>query len=215
MPTRGRRHRLILYTYLLNRWWRATLFLGCCLLALVASLIWLPKFLPQFSFLQVDEFILWLAGVMGLFAVLLSILLLSIRKSAYVQPCDNHLRLATPFMQVNISYRRFLRTSSIEMNRLFPLEKLRGRKLDLLRPIAMETAVVLELKGWPIPRKVMEMFLSPLFFPDETSRLALLVPDWMRFSTELETFRSDWLNTFIRPDNDPRRELLNSLSRKQ
>jgi hypothetical protein len=214
MPQKGRRHRLVLYTYMLNRWWRATLFLGCSLLVLVAALYFLPAVLPQYTFPLIDKFVLWLAAGMGIFSIMLSILLIAIRKSAYVQPFDSYLRLATPFMQMNISYRRFIRTSSTEMSRLFPLEKYKGRKLDFLRPIAGETAVVLELKGWPMPRKVLNLFLSPYFFPDKTSRLALLVPEWMRFSTELESFRSAWLDTVIRPENDPKSDLLASFSGK-
>jgi hypothetical protein len=215
MAQKGRRHRLILYTYMLNRWWRATLFLGFVLLVLVASLAWLPSALPQYTFPQVDPLMLWLLGALGGLAILLSIFLFAIRKTAYVQPCDSYLRLSTPFLQMNISYRRFIHTSSSEMGRLFPLEKLKGRKLDFLRPISSETVVVLELKGWPMPRNVMELFLSPYFFPDKTCRLALLVPDWIRFSTELESFRSTWFNTVIRPANDPRSDLMASFSQKR
>jgi hypothetical protein len=211
---KGHRYRLILYTYMLNRWWRATLFLGCALLVLVAALFWLPAVLPQYTFLQVDKFVLALSGAMGLFATLLSIFLIAIRKSAYVQPFDSYLRLVTPFLQMNISYRRFVQTASTEMGKVFPLEKYKGRKLDFLRPIARETVVVLELKGWPLPRSFLVLFLSPYFFPDRTSRLALLVSDWIRFSTELESFRSAWLDTVIRPGNDPKSNLMASFSGK-
>jgi len=38
MPHGGRRHHLILYTYILNGWWRAILGIGIVLLALVAAL---------------------------------------------------------------------------------------------------------------------------------------------------------------------------------
>jgi hypothetical protein len=212
---RGHRHRLVLYTYMLNRWWRATLFLGCILLALVAALVWLPALLPQFTFPKVNGVLLGLAGGMGGVSVLLSIFLYAIRKSAYVQPYDNHLRLVTPFMQMKISYRRFVQASSTDMGRLFPLENLKGRKRDFIRPIAGETAVVLQLKGWPMPRRVLELFLSPYFFPDNTSRLALLVPDWIRFSTELESFRGSWLDSMKRPDGDARSDLLASFSEKR
>jgi hypothetical protein len=215
MPHSGRRHRLILYTYILNRWWRPTLDIGIVLLVLVAALAWLPSVLPQYTPPQVADWILWLAGGVGAFAVFLAIFLVTVRKSAYVQPFDNHLRLVTPFLRMNISYRRFIQTSSAEMGRLFSLEDLKGQKRAFMRPLAKHTAIVLELKGWPLPRWALNLFLSPFFFPDRTSRLALLVPDWIRFSTELESFRSAWLDSLHHPASTPQSDLLASLSEKR
>ena len=148
----GARYRLLLYTYMLNRWWRATLMIGITLLALVAGLVWLPRFLPQFTFLDVQTWILWLNAGTGAFAIFLSIFLASVRKSAYVQPFSDHMRLVTPFLRMDISYRRFVRASTAEMGRLFFISTLRGRKRDFLQPISRNKAIVLEMNGWPLPR---------------------------------------------------------------
>jgi hypothetical protein len=185
------------------------------LLALVAALTWFPIILPLYAPPQVADGMLWLAGGVGAFAVFLAIFLVTVRKSAYVQPFDNHLRLVTPFLRMNISYRRFIQASSAEMGRLFSLEDLKGLKRDFLRPLAKHTVIVLELKGWPLPRRALNLFLSPFFFPDRTSRLALLVPDWIRFSTELESFRSAWLDSLHHPAGTPESDLLASLSEKR
>ena len=215
MPTSGKRHRLILYTYVLNHWWRTTLAIGILLLLLVAALIWLPAILPQYPLPQVADRILWLAGGVGAMAVFLAIFLASVRKSAYVQPFDNHLRLVTPFLRMDISYRRLIQASSAEMGRLFPPEKLKGWKRGFLHPLASLTAILLELKGWPLPRWALNLFLSPFFFPDTTARLALLVPDWVQFSTELESIRSVWLDSLHHPASTPQSDLLTSLSGKR
>jgi hypothetical protein len=214
MAQRGNRYRLLLYTYMLNRWWRATFLIGCVLLALVAALAWLPSRLPQYTFPAESSWVLLLAGGMGGITVFFSIFLFAIRRSAYVQPFDNHLRLVTPFLRLNISYRRFIQTSTDSIGGLFPLEKYKGRKLAFLHPIAGETAVVLELKGLPMSRPVLELFLSPYFFPDRTSRMALLVSDWIHFSTELESMRSAWRDSVLRPGGDPKSDLLASFSKK-
>ena len=52
------------------------------------------------------------------------------------------------------------------------------------------TAVVVELNGYPISQTVLRFFLSPFFFKDKTPHFVILVEDWMRFSTELESMRS-------------------------
>jgi hypothetical protein len=215
MSHSGKRHRLILYTYVLNRWWRSTLGIGIVLLALVAALTWLPSLLPQYTPLPVAGWILWLAGGAGASAVLLAIFLVLISRSAYVQPFDNHLLVATPFLHMNISYRRFIQASSAEVGRLFSVEDLKGRKREFLRPFAKQTAIVLELRGWPLPRWLLQLFLSSFFFPDTTARLALIVPDWIRFSTEMESFRSAWIDSLQHPGGTPQSDLLASLSEKR
>jgi hypothetical protein len=215
MAKSGTRHRLVLYTYILNRWWRSTLLIGLLLLALLGLLVWLPSALPQDSFHPVGKSVLWLVGGLGAFAIFLALFLAAVRKSAYVQPCSTHLHLVTPFLRMNISYRRFIQASSADMGRLFPLDNLKGRKRAFLRPLSGLTAILLELKGWPLPRGVLELFLSPYFFPDRTTRLALLVPDWIRFSTELESFRGTWLDSIRPPGGSPQSDLLASLNERK
>ena len=46
-----------------------------------------------------------------------------------------------------------------------------------------------ELAGLPLPRILLLFFLSPFFFPEKSPIIALLVPDWIKFSTELESQR--------------------------
>ena len=212
IPNKGRHYRLVLYTFIINRWWQAILGIGIVLLALVAALIWLPTLLPQYTLPQVADRILLLAGGVGALAIFLAIFLLAIRKSAYVQPFDNYLHLVTPFLRMNIAYSRIRQASSAEMGRLFPPENSRGQKRVYLYQLSKQTAIVLELNGWPLPRWALSLFLSPYFFPDKTARIALLVPDWIQFSTEMESFRNAWLDSLHKPVSTPRSDLLASLS---
>jgi hypothetical protein len=215
MPRGGRRYHLVLYTYLLDRWWRAVLGVGVIMLALVAGLVRLPEILPQYHFLPVSTTTLWVMGGAGIYAVLLAVFLIAIRKMAYVRPYSAYLRLATPFLRMNISYRRILRASSVEMLALFPLERFKGWRRKLLRPLATRTATVLEMNGWPLPRWALRLFLSPFFFPGKTPRLSLLVANWIEFSTELESFRGTWFNSLHKPASTPQSNLLASLSRRK
>ncbi len=215
MPVNGRKYRLLLYTYTLNHWWRRTLAIGLILMAMVAVVVWLPTFLPQYTPPRVPSGIIWFAGGVGGFAIVITIFILSIRKSAYIQPYTDHLRLVTPFMSMDISYRRIVQTISAEMGLLFPLDKFKGWRREFLRPLARRTAVVLDLKGWPLPPKMLHLFLSTFFFPDKTPRLALLIPDWMNFSNEMESYRSVWMDSIRRSGSTPQSEILASFSEKQ
>ena len=212
MPRNGHRHRLILYTYMLNRWWKFTLLIGVILLTLAVGLKMAAALLPQYPYLVESDTTFWALAGAGGYAVLLSVFLISIAKSAYVQPFVNHLRLITPFLRMNISYRRIRQASSVEMKHLFPILKYQGWRRRLMLPLAGQTAIVLEMRGWPLPHWVLNLFLSPFFFPDNTTRLALLVPKWMDFSMEMESFRTKWLDSQHEPDVDPQSALLASLS---
>ncbi len=168
MPRPAHRHRLLLYTYLLNRWWRAVMACGVTLLLLTAGLALIPYYFPQFPVVWVADWILWITAGLGALTVCGALFLASIRKSAYVQVFPDHLRLVTPFLRLRIGYQRLRRTYTAEMSQLFPLKKLRGRKRDILRPLVGRTAVVLELRQLPLSRSALSLFLSPFFFPDKT-----------------------------------------------
>lgn len=214
MPESGRRHLLIVYKYMLDRWWKATLTLGLVLLGLASGLGRLPLFMPQSTFPGIDDWRLWgLAGAGG-FAIFLTVFFASIRKSAYVQAFSDHLRLVTPFLRLNISYRRIRRTYSSEMGHLFPPKRMGAWKRELVRPLAAKTVIILELTRFPVSQAALRLFVSPFFFPDKTPRLALLVPDWIAFSTELESRRGARQDASHQPPETPGSKLLSSLTKK-
>jgi hypothetical protein len=213
MPRSGRRHRLVLYTFMLNRWWKFTLIIGVILLALAVGLEIRPIHLLQNQYLWISEKVLWVVAGAGVYAIILSLFLITIRKSAYIQPFAKHLRLVTPFLRMNISYRRIVQASSVEMQHLFPIYQYKGWRKKLLRPLAGQTAIVMEMRGWPLPHWVLGLFLSPFFFPDKTSRLALLVPKWMEFSMDMESYRSTWLDSQNQSESSPQSALLASISK--
>jgi hypothetical protein len=69
---------------------------------------------------------------------------------------------------------------------------------------------VIELTGYPISPSILRLFLSRFFFKDNTPHLVILVNDWMRFSTELESMR---LGTDPNPPDQQRRTGTSILSR--
>lgn len=183
MAKAGKRYPLLVYTRMLDRWWPALFFLGLALLALA----W-----PFYSDLYTRLTAPWrwtaLAGL-GVVVIFVSLVMLVLRKSAYVQPFGDHFRLVTPFLRMNVSYRRIRRTATANMSALFPPKGMSGLKRDILEPLLKQTAVVIELNAYPIPRSTLRLFLSPFFFKDQTPHLVVLVRDWMGFSTELESLR--------------------------
>lgn len=183
MPNAGRRYPLVMYTHMLNRWWPALLFLSAALFGLAFGVSRTPEG-------QAQPFLVVATGGLGVVVLILALFFLTIRKSAYVQPFHNHLRLVTPFLRLNISYRRFHSATTSEIQALFPPKSLSGWKQGIIAPLASMTAIVINLTGYPAHPFALRFFLSPFFFKDRTPHLVILVSDWMRFSTELESLRT-------------------------
>jgi hypothetical protein len=185
MARGGRRYPLVIYTHMINRWWPAIFVLGLALMGVSWGIYNLG--FEQWRWLG-------MASVGGL-NIFIGTLLLLMRKSAYVRAFNDHLRLATPFLRLNISYKRIRRASSANMGVLFPPNSVSKWQADIIQPIAKMTVIVLELNAFPMSQSALRLFLSPLFFKDKTPHFVILVEDWMRFSTELESMRTGLTTT--------------------
>jgi hypothetical protein len=184
MSKAGKRYPLAIYTRMLDRWWPPLFFMGLALMAVA----W-PFYQDLYGRLTSPWRWMSLAGL-GALLIFVSLLMLILRKSAYVQAFRDYFRLATPFLRLNVSYRRVTRVSSASAATLFPLRRMSGLQRDIIGPLLSLTAVVIELNGWPLPRPTLNLFLSPFFFKDKTPHFVILVEKWMSFSTELESMRS-------------------------
>lgn len=183
MAKTGRRYPLVIYTHMLNRWWPVTFVLA---LALVAQAWGLSRTqIGMASPLKVNV----LYGLGG-FVLAATLFLLIIRKAAFVRPYKDHLLLATPFLRLKISYRRFHGTTTSTIQALFPPASLSSWRRDIIAPLASMTALVINLNGYPVPPAMLRLFLSPFFFKDRTPHLVILVEDWLRFSSELDSMRA-------------------------
>jgi hypothetical protein len=182
MAKAGRRYPLVIYTRMLDRWWPATLTLS---LALFATAWGASRTLQG----QAAPLAITATTGLGGLAFVVTLFLFIIRKTAYVQPFGTYLRLATPFLRINISYRRFRSSTTSEMRMLFPPKSISSWRREIITPLSGMTAIVINLNGYPVPPVLLRLFLSPFFFKDKTPHLVILVKDWLRFSTELESMR--------------------------
>lgn len=203
MARAGRRYPLIVYQHMLNRWWPAMITMGLVMFAFAYDEYTDPM----------AQFIAWrwqLAGGAGALAIFVGLLFIVLKQFAYVRPFPTYLKVVTPFMRINISYKRIRRTMPTEMHHLFPRKILSGWMQDIFAPLANKTALVIELSGYPISPKLLRMFLSRFFFKDKSPHLVILVKDWMMLSAELDSMRTD---TGPRPPEQRKRTKDSILSR--
>lgn len=182
MAKARRRYHLVIYSHMLNRWWPATLTLSLALFAVAWGLWRLPES-------QAPTYLVNVTLGLGGLAFVFTLFLFIIRRIAYVQTFPTHLRLVTPFLRFNISYKRFRSTTTSEMRALFPPSSLSGWRRDIIAPLSSMTAIVINLNGYPVPSFLLRLFLSPFFFKDKTPHIIILVKDWLLFSSELDSMR--------------------------
>lgn len=202
MARAGHKYPLLVYRHMLNRWWPPMIAIGLGMFALAYT-----------EYIQpLGPFLTWrwqLPIAVGGLAILIGIFFWVLRFFAYVQPFPTYLKLATPFMRINISYKRIRKTTTTEMRYLFSQKSMSGWVREIFSPLAKNSALVIELTGYPISPTVLRLFLYRFFFKDKTPHLVILVKDWMRFSSELESMRSG-----IDPNpTDPKRAKNSILSR--
>jgi hypothetical protein len=183
MARGGTKFPLIIYRHFLSRWWTPMIAMGLGLFGIAYGQYMEPlgRFLPMS----------WLPFVaIGILSILIGIFFLIIRQVAYVQAFPTHLKFVTPFLRLNISYKRIHKTTTTEMRQLFPPKSMSGWMRDIFAPLAGQTAVIIELKAYPISPVVLRLFLSRFFFKDKSPHFVILVKDWMKFSNELDSMKS-------------------------
>lgn len=184
-PKAGHRHTLLMYRRTMDRLMRRTLAFGVLLLALW---VW-SQYLPGPIIFPGEE--LWyLIG--GGFALVFSIFAFFTRFFAYIQACHDHLLLVTPFLRLRISYRRVLSVHPADFHKLVPPENLNWAEERYLSHFYGQTALVVELKAYPMSLRTLRLFLPRAMFSRHTQAMIFLVPDWMALSTEIDVFRGRW-----------------------
>lgn len=183
MARGGHKFPLVVYQHLLNRWWTPMFATGLVMFILAYQEYTDPIY----------KYIPWrwqLFTGIGVLAIFIGIFFLVIRQIAYIQAFPGYIKLVTPFMRINISYKRLYKTTTTEMRQLFPPKSMSGWVRDIFAPLASQTAIILELKSYPISPVVLRMFLSRFFFKDKTPHFVILVKDWMGLSAEIDSFRT-------------------------
>ena len=206
MPRR-RKYPLIVYQHMLNRWWPAMVALGLGMFALAYSEYIRPltRFLPW----------RWqLPASVGVLCILVGLFFIIIKRFAYVQVFPTYLKLVTPFLRLKISFKRVTRTTTTEMRLLFPPKSMSWWIREIFAPLSSLTAVVIDLNSYPVSPRIMHLFLSRFFFKDKTPHLVILVNDWMQFSTELESMRTNTNPDTGKRQKRPKDSILSRLPQK-
>ncbi|OGO33587.1 MAG: hypothetical protein A2Z16_08790 [Chloroflexi bacterium RBG_16_54_18] len=182
----GKKQSLLMYRRTVDRLFFATLLLGLLLMA-----VWFFPLLGGVGFIsQGTQSIISVSAVVVLTLSMFSYLA---RFRAYVQVKQSHLSVVTPLIHLNISFQRLRSAHPALIQQLFPARESSWARRSFLRPFYGKTAIVVELKGYPLNPALLRLFFTKEMFFPQNKGFVILIPDWMKFSTELDSMHGKWL----------------------
>jgi hypothetical protein len=180
-----------MYRRTMGRLWKSTF-----VLALLLGSLWMVK---QFGAIQVlragaawVDLLIFAAALMTFGICVFAFIA---QRLAFVQAHTNYFSIVTPFLRLKVSYRRIQKVHPELIQNLFPKSKARWAERNFLEPFYGKTSVVIETRGYPMNPAMLRLFLPAQMFSPRTTGFVLLVSDWMKFSTELDSFQGAWLQS--------------------
>ena len=184
-PRSGKRYPLLLYRRSMERLWSPTFLLGT-----VLALLWGWEKFSGINLLETQADALIFAG--AIVALAFSLFAFLARSVAYVQVRANYFRVVTPFLNLKVSFRRIRSVYPTSFQQLFPVKEAGWADRRFLEPFYPMTAVVVELSAYPLSRGLLRFFLPRQMLLANSAGLVILVPDWIEFSTELDSQIGAW-----------------------
>ena len=193
---KGKKHKLLIYNRL-HRQRRglylfvAVLFAGLFALPYVvdaetAQKLWPPEFDLVFAVLSGVTFLFFLFKLVA-------------PRLAYVQCAERNIRIQTPLYPIVISYRRLLSVRPNQWGQVYPPEKIKRSQRRLLGNALGEGVLILDLKGWPMSRGFLKLWMPDVMFLPGGDGLVLWVEDWMKLNRELSDFKDRWREAHAGP----------------
>jgi hypothetical protein len=111
-------------------------------------------------------------------------------RAAAVVCRPNHFTLRSPVYPVAFSYRRVEGIRPVEFNSVFPPQEEKGVRLRLYEGLWGHTAVIVDLKSYPLPLWWLRLWFSEYLFHPKERALVLVVEDWMALVRQMEMHRN-------------------------
>jgi len=134
----------------------------------------------------------WAGIVLAVFGLIRSLFTLVLSRIPYVQCTPRTIKIQTPFMPVVFSYKRIENTRPNNIHDVFPPEKQKGERKKMLETLWGETAIVVDLKGYPVSKSLLQTMLGPYLLTPKGTGFVFLVKDWMALSRQLADYQEQW-----------------------
>jgi hypothetical protein len=198
---KGKRHTLLLFRnkYRSDRALYFLVFLACVGLYLLlylgpADLVArLPQWPPQFD---------WILLAIGAAAFMIFMFRMIASRIPFIQCTEKNFKVQTPLYPVVFSYRRVKETRPNALFEVFKKDKVSKQEARFLEKYSGQTAVIVEMDGFPMSLKWMKFWMTNLMFTPDGQGLVLWVQDWMTLNRELSDFKDKWRDRHMGKDQE-------------
>ncbi len=111
---------------------------------------------------------------------------------AYVRCTPKGIRIQTPFMPVVFSYKRIADHKPTSLRDVYSPAKQKGMGRKMLEAVWGETVVVVDLRGYPLSKKWLRMFVGPYLLTPKGTGFVFLVKDWMGLNRQIAEYQEQW-----------------------
>lgn len=175
-----KRHPLLVYGRRFRAWrWPALLIaVGC------AALWWFAPDLFTPATVDVAAWALLVGVAVGLMLFVYTFVAPAL---AYVQCDPKFLIVNTPFYRLAVAYGRIRAVRPVR----FAPPGLSGLRRELVQPLLGQTAVVVDLNGYPVSERWLRFWLGWFLFPHDATGLLFVTTDWMSLSRDIDVRRAE------------------------
>ena len=201
MKDHGKRHTLLLFRTRYRRYRAWYLFASLIFIGVYVLVNQLPLDVAErFPWTAQYDWILLLIGSI-LFLLFLGRTIAG--EIPYVQCTERNLKIQTPFLPLYFSYRRVKETRPNALFEIFRRDKVSRREARFLEKVAGQTAIIVDMNGYPMSMTWMKFWMSNLMFTPDGLGLVLWVQDWMMLNRELSDFKDHWRDRKLKRDEPP------------
>ena len=111
---------------------------------------------------------------------------------AHVRCTPTGVKIQTPFMPVVFSYKRIADNKPTSLRDVYHPDTQKGMGRKMLQAVWGETVVVVDLKGYPLSKKWLRLFMGPYLLTPQGTGFVFLVKDWMGLNRQIADYQEKW-----------------------
>jgi hypothetical protein len=109
--------------------------------------------------------------------VVMYIIAVIIARRSFVQLRPMTMRIQAGLFRMDVAYKRIQKLRLVQVGMQYPPSSLRGRDRAIIEPLQGMTATAVDLKSWPVKKKLLQRLWSKFMFSPDGDSILLMVEE--------------------------------------
>jgi hypothetical protein len=144
----------------------------------------------------------WILLAIGSVSFVIFVFRIVASQIPFIQCTEKNFKIQTPLYPIVFSYRRVKETRPNALFEVFKKDKVSKQDARFLEKYSGQTAVIVEMDGFPMPLNWMKFWMTNLMFTPDGQGLVLWVQDWMTLNRELSDYKDKWRDRHMGKDQE-------------